>query len=350
MNRPLRVLFAAMQWDYADVARGLSFEHTNMYDAMLHMDNVEVTHFDFMATHQRGGPDAVRRELLAAVDAVDPDLMFAVLFQDQIPADVLVELRDRPRPVTFNWFADDHWRFEDFTHHWAPLFNACSTTARSALTKYEAIGYDSVIKTQWACNHHLYKPTPGPPRFDVTFIGQPHGNRRDVITALRRSRVPVKTWGYGWKEGRLDQQQMIEVFGTSRINLNLSNASVTADGRSPAPAGRVERLRRLLNPRRAVAATEGLTFQDQIKGRNFEIPGTGGFQLSGASEDLASYYEPDKEIVLFSSTDELIEKAQRYLETDEERSAIATAGYRRTLAEHTYAHRYRAIFRELELW
>jgi spore maturation protein CgeB len=142
---------------------------------------------------------------------------------------------------------------------------------------------------------------------------------------------------------------MIDVFGTSRINLNLSNASVTSDGRSSAPAGRVERLRQLLTPRRAVAASADDTYEDQIKGRNFEIPGTGGFQLSGSSEDLASYYEPDKEIVLFSSTDELIDKARHFLQADAERSAIAKAGYQRTVAEHTYAHRYRGIFRELEL-
>ena len=349
MNRPVRVLFAAMQWDYADRSRGLSFEHTNMYDAMTHMDNVEVTHFDFMAAHQRGGPETVRRELLAAVDAVDPDLLFTVLFQDQIPADVLAELRDRARPVTFNWFADDHWRFEDFTRHWAPLFNACSTTARSALAKYDAIGYRSVIKTQWGCNHHLYKPSPGPAKYGVTFVGQPHGNRRDVIARLRRSGVRVNTWGHGWKEGRLDQHQLIEVFGSSRINLNLSNASVTSDGRSPEPPNRIERLRRLVAPRRAVVDSAAASYDDQIKGRNFEIPGTGGFQLSGCSEDLTSYYEPDKEIVLFSSTDELIDKARRYLKADAEREAIATAGYERTIAEHTYDHRYRAIFRELEL-
>jgi len=166
---------------------------------------------------------------------------------------------------------------------------------------------------------------------------------------MRRSGLRVSTWGYGWKKGRLDQQQMIEVFGRSRINLNLSNASVTSDGRSPEPPNRIQRLRRMIAPRKALAVSTGDSYEDQIKGRNFEIPGTGGFQLSGCSEDLASYYEPDKEIVLFSSTDELIDKARRYLKSDAERNAIAMAGYRRTVAEHTYAHRYEAIFRELEL-
>lgn len=348
MRRPLRVLFASMQWDYGFPERGLSFEHTNMYDSMTRLEDVEVAHFDFMVAFQDGGHDAVRTRLLQAVEDHRPDLLFCFLFKDEIPADVLAELRDRPGLVTFNWFADDHWRFEDFTRHWAPLFNACSTTARSALPKYAALGDVQVVKTQWACNHHLYRAG-GDLAHGVTFVGQPHGNRREVIDRLRAGGVPVDAWGTGWENGRAEQDQMIEVFATSRINLNLSNSSVKY---GPLAAKIVERGRphRLFRPsgpigRRLKIRRPG----DQIKGRNFEIPGCGGFQLSGHSEDLESYYEPDREIVIFRKEAELRELIDRYLRDEAARSQIAEAGYQRTLAEHTYEHRYRAIFREVGL-
>jgi len=325
----MRVLFSAMRWDYGHAERGVSYEYANLYDAMAHMDGVEVELFDFLEAHHRGGPDEVRHGLLEAVGRFRPQLLFTVLYQDQVPMDLLAELRDRPDLLTFNWFCDDHWRFEDFTSRYAPLFNACSTTALSALPKYEAIGMRNVIKTQWACNHNLYRPTGGSPRFDVTFVGQPHGNRRKVIAALRRAGHHVSAWGQGWEDGRLDQDEMIRVFSESHINLNLSNASVRRSRRRfwQAP------------PRRA----------EQVKGRNFEIPGCGGFQLSGDAEDLRSCFEPDREIVIFQTDTELIEAVARYLRDDAQRRAIAEAGWRRTMAEHTYAHRFDAIFDELGL-
>jgi spore maturation protein CgeB len=318
-----------MKWDYGFVERGLSFEYTNLWDALRRMDNVEATFLDFMIAYKAGGHDQVRKELRESIAAIDPKLVFFLLFTDEIPQDTLADLRDDPKLLTFNWFADDHWRFDDFTRHWAPLFNACSTTARSALPKYAAMGYGSVIKTQWACNHHLYQPGDGRMKYGVTFVGQPHGDRVKVIKRLRRSGIDVETWGTGWPRGRLSQAEMIGVFGSSRVNLNLSNASVRASG-----------LKRMTARRR---------YGDQIKGRNFEIPGCAGFQISGRSEDIENYYEPDREIVLYGSPGELVEKTRRYLADESAREAIAEAGYRRTLAQHTYAHRFRAIFTELGL-
>jgi spore maturation protein CgeB len=327
----MKVLFAAMQWDYGFKERGPSFELTNLFDAMRRMDGLEVRLFDFMELHQSGGPDLVSRELVRTVDDWKPDLLFAVLFTDEVPQDVLAELRDRPGLTTFNWFCDDHWRFDDFTSVYAPLFNACSTTARSALPKYQVIGYDAVIKTQWACNQHLYRPTVGPLRYDVTFVGQPHGNRRQVIEQLSKRTVPIQTWGQGWEAGRLEQEDMVATFSDSRINLNLSNSSVPSN-----------RWRRFLGRGHQ-------TYGDQIKGRNFEIPSCGGFQLSGASEDLESYFEPDREIVIFHDDDELAAAIERYLADEPARAAIAAAGYRRAIHEHTYAHRFREIFSTLGL-
>lgn len=315
-----------MQWDYGDRDRGLSFEHVNLWDALRRVPGIDARHFDFMAAFQEGGHDAVRSGLLNAVDEFHPHLLFAVLFRDEMPRDVLAQLRDRSDLTTFNWFCDDHWRFEDFSQHYAPLFNAVSTTALSALPKYRAIGYDNVIKTQWGCNHWLYRPTTKPVTYDVSFVGQPHGDREQVIAALEKRNIHVNTWGYGWPNGRLDQAEMIEVFGRSKINLNLSNASV--------------------KPRFSVPWSRQ---HEQIKGRNFEIPGCGGFQISGRADDLESYFAPGQEIVLFSSRRELVQQTQRYLRDESARERIALAGLRRTLSEHTYERRFLDIFAKLDL-
>lgn len=339
----MRILFSAMQWDYGNRAAGFSFEYVNFFETLDRMEGVDVGFFDFMDAYQAGGHDAVRSGMKAAIEDFRPDLLFTVLFEEEVPADLLAELRDRADVLTYNWFCDDHWRFESFTSRYAPLFNFVSTTARSALPKYAAAGIDHVLKTQWACNQFLYKPTGNPPNVDVSFVGQPHGDRRWVINRLRRAGIDVAAFGKGWPTGRLEQDAMVAMFAESRINLNLSNAS-----QNPA----VPRLARKIANRTYPPALKWLFREatlDQIKGRNFEIPGCGGFQLSGWADDIETYFDLDREIVLYRTVPELIDAIERYSRDEPQRAAIARAGYERTLADHTYEHRFRELFAAMDL-
>ncbi|WP_426573127.1 CgeB family protein [Aquihabitans sp. McL0605] len=340
MGAPIRVLFVAMRWDYGDRSRGPSFEHQNFFDVLDQMDGIEVRELDFLSAFQEGGTDQVALELRAAVDDFRPDLAFFVLFEEQIGAEVLAELRDRPGLITYNWFCDDHWRFDDFTSRYAPLFNAVSTTDRKALPKYRALGIDA-IKTQWAANPHLYAPTGNPVRLGTTFVGQSYGDRPWLIRRLQRAGVDVSTWGPGWPAGRLEFDDMVATFSDSRISLNLTAAS------NDPSVPRV--VRGVLNRTYPPALRWVGRNLDQIKGRTFEIPACGGFQLSSQVDDIESYFEVGEEIAVFTSPGDLVEQARRYLGDDAARSRIAAAGLRRVQAEHTYEHRFRAILDHLGL-
>ena len=82
----------------------------------------------------------------------------------------------------------------------------------------------------------------------------------------------------------------------------------------------------------------------QIKGRVFEVPACGGFLLTQPAEDLHTYLEPGVDCATFECVDDLVDQVRYYLEHEEQRCAIAQRGYRRTLAEHTYAARFASIF------
>jgi spore maturation protein CgeB len=324
-----RILYVAMKYDYGFPERGLSFEHTNFYDTLYHM-GYELIYFDFMSIMQEEGRESMNRMLLEVTRSEKPDLLFCVLFTDELDKNVVREISENTDTVTLNWFCDDHWRFENYSRYWAPMFNWVTTTASSALPKYERLGYKNVIKTQWACNHYSYERLGLPFRHDVTFVGQPHGDRRDVIDTLRKAGIEAQVWGTGWESGRLSQEEMIRVFNQSRINLNLSNASV-----QPLWLG--------ILPWRKSGARQ------QIKGRNFEVPGCGGFLLTNYADNLEEYYTIGKEIECFDDAEDLIAKIRYYLAHEDERMRIAEAGYRRTLAEHTYEHRFREIFSAINL-
>ena len=69
--------------------------------------------------------------------------------------------------------------------------------------------------------------------------------------------------------------------------------------------------------------------------RVFDIMGVGGFLLSNYQEEFEELYTPGKDVVLYSSMDELIDKTKFYLTHERERLTIAMNGYKRTIAEHT---------------
>ncbi len=359
----MRILYAALKYDYGQSDRGYSFEHYNFYHSLLHMGH-DIIYFDFMTIMQEHGKKEMNRRLLDVVLTEKPDIMFTVLFKDELDKAVIKEISKSTDTTTINWFCDDHWRFDNFSCDWAPCFNWVITTAKSALPKYAARGYKNVIKSQWACNTFLYRKLDLPLKYDVTFVGQPHGNRREFIDALIDAGIDAKAWGSGWESGRISQEDMIRVFNQSRINLNLSNASIYASSPTvnsacgliskslntmPFGSGIKSVGKRCLSALNKTTEADRIQLADQIKGRNFEVPGCGGFTLTGSAENLEEYYEPGRDVVCFEDKEDLVGKVRYYLEHEEKRAVIARTGYERTLHEHTYVHRFDLIFRHIGL-
>jgi glycosyltransferase involved in cell wall biosynthesis len=73
--------------------------------------------------------------------------------------------------------------------------------------------------------------------------------------------------------------------------------------------------------------------------RLFEATGVGTCLLTDWKENLAELFEPDKEVLTYSSAAECVEKIRYILAREDERRAIAAAGQRRTLREHNFDNR-----------
>lgn len=80
--------------------------------------------------------------------------------------------------------------------------------------------------------------------------------------------------------------------------------------------------------------------------RTFEIPMCGGLQISTYTDELASYFEDDKEILLYRNNDELISKAHFYLRPDNDnlRMQIKTAARLRAKNDHSWSIRFQKVF------
>ncbi|MEB2308882.1 MAG: glycosyltransferase [Candidatus Brocadiaceae bacterium] len=318
-----KLLYVGMRYDYGDKARGFSFEHRNFYHPLKSYSekhNWDFVHFDFMEQGLNLGLDLMTQNLYELAKRERPTCLFAVLFDfNRDPCYEVFKQISSLGTVTVHWFCDDHWRFEKYSSVVAPHFDVICTTANDAIPKYKNMGIShKVLKTQWACNHELYIPYDIPKDIEMSFVGQPHGNRVEVLSKLLQNGYKLEVFGFGWENRpRIPFHQMVRIFSRSKINLNLSNSSTLIG--------------------------------QQIKGRNFEIPGTRSFQLSSNADNLKDYYEEEKEIVIFNSVDELIEKAKYYLKNEDERNEIATNGYKRTITEHTWQHRFETIFNYMNL-
>jgi len=308
----IRLLYVAPKFDYGNRARGYSYEENHFLPALAGL-GFDLIRFDSLGIVQRLRKRAVNDLLVELAFRFRPDVAFFALFKDDFDETAVEELR-RMGCVTFNWFADDHWRFESFSSRWAPRFAWAITTDAGAVAKYRERGITNVIRSQWGVNHELYRPLDRARRFDVSFIGQPHSNRRAVLQALRDAGIAVRAWGYGWPEGKITTRQAVQVINESAVNLNLSNAS-----------------------------TGGV---DQIKGRDFEVPACRALLLTQRVAALDEYYALDSEVMSYDGLDDLVAKIRWTLDYPTEAERVREAGYQRVLRDHTYERRFVQIFRQ----
>jgi len=86
---------------------------------------------------------------------------------------------------------------------------------------------------------------------------------------------------------------------------------------------------------RHIEAAEGYSNNMRL----YEATGVGAMLCTEASPNLAELFVPGREVISYSSLDDLAEKITYYLAHDAERIEIAAAGQRRTLRDHTYVQR-----------
>ncbi len=82
--------------------------------------------------------------------------------------------------------------------------------------------------------------------------------------------------------------------------------------------------------------------QDGFTMRTFEACGVGAVQLVDRA-DVSRHYEPGVELAVFGSPEEAAELAHRAATDRPWADRLRAAGRARTIAEHTFVHRARAL-------
>lgn len=325
----MKILLACMQFSYGDPKRERSYEYFNFYLTLQQMGH-DVELFDYMFEMNSLGREAMNTKLLDRAREFQPDVAIFSLYTDQFIPAIIEQLRQHTR--TFCFFHDDTWRIE-YSRSWARHFDFFSSPDLHGPLKYRQLGLNNCIYFPFGSNDQIFRrDTSVEKKYEVSFVGGWHPYREWIVNRIRKAGINISVAGFGWDSGELSQNQMVEYFNQSKINLNLSN-SASWDLRYLASSPRAihNRLRSKKNV-------------EQMKARIFEINSCGGFQLSYYVEGIANCYMPDREIVIYADANDIIDKIRFYIEHNELRESIGQAGYVRSMKEHTFVRRFENIF------
>ncbi len=153
---------------------------------------------------------------------------------------------------------------------------------------------------------------------DVSFIGLAYGYRFGFIKLLQKAGINVQCFGKNWGTGIISHEQKVEIYNRSKINLGIGWTGVS----------------------------DKMTC---LKGRDFEIPMTGGLYLTNFDYELANCFTIGKELLCFSNHIDCIEQIKFYLNNPVEAEQIRSAARERARAQHSWTIRFSTFFKWMDI-
>ena len=254
------------------------------------------------------------KQLQDKIKKFKPDLLFCVLTGDLAafphePWETIKSETNKGNVVTFNWFCDDGWRFDDFSSKVCHTFHVCSTPQPDMISKYKDIGYENIIYGNWHSNSDLYSNLHCHRFYNFSFVGNLHSDRKHMIELLQRKGLAVHSFS------QLPFEDMLAVYSRSQVSLSF---------------------------------TKNIKMGNQMQARLFEIPASATLLLTEYTPGIEELYEIDKEMVIFKDPEELYAKAKFLMENIKIGESIALAGHQRFLKEHDSRVRLKKVLREIK--
>jgi len=222
--------------------------------------------------------------------------------------------------IVFNFCWDDKLDFRGEEHNgtWtgpaalASVVDLNLTNAPDSCIKYMVKGGLAMFWAE-AADPKFHKPYNLPFKYDVSFVGAKYGWRPLFIRRLQNLGIKVHCFGFGWPNGNLSNEDMVKIYSLSRINLGFAGV------------GHSKKLMCL-------------------KGRDFEVPMSGGLYLTQDNPELRLVYDVGREILTYKNEKDCAEKIKFLLSRPEQAENIRKAGRERCVRDHSYETRWTDLF------
>ncbi|MBA4494474.1 glycosyltransferase [Paenactinomyces guangxiensis] len=268
----------------------------------------------------------------------NPDFLLTMLGERLTAENLqLIESFSFPKAI---WYTDDPYAI-DRSLQTCHLFDWVFTNESEALPVYQKSCKGRIVHLPLAAHPLVYKPLKKVPslfRSQIAMVGSAFQNRFAVVEKISPCLKKYRTRliGPGWdrlsasssfllRGGWIKPEEVCQYYNGAKIVLNIHRAFDDPYLKQ--------------NRHRIGAQTPN--------NRLFEIAACASFQIIDAREDLRKFYDPDREIAVCRSLEDLKEKIAFYLPREQLRKKMAFLAYQRTIREHLYEHRIQVIVRHI---
>lgn len=300
------------------------------------------------------------------------DLFLSYFYSVHVEPEAIRQIRKLGVP-TINFYCNADHQFH-LVSEIAPAYDFCWVPERRAVSYYKGVGA-TPIHVQLGANPAFYRPVPGVKRdISAVFIGQLYADRARWLARLIARGVDVRIHTQAFVEGNGK--------GTPEVRRSLSREAIQ-DLRNYGVSYLRRRFIRMVTTRRALSQIRtavrpppsddemlglfarshtilnfchvydgglpGGRVKTQVRLRDFEAPMCRGLYMPQYYEELALYYDIEREVVAWNSLGELVERIGYYLAHPDDAERVREAGYRRAVRDHTWEKRYKQLFRAVGL-
>lgn len=258
----------------------------------------------------------LNRQLLCKAEEVNPELVF--LYSARlVTASTLKHLRERGAKVFLynndNPFADYYPKYF-WRHYKAGLQYAdvCFVYRNSNIQDCKRLGCNRVelLRSYYIKERNYYMEDPGVNVPRVVFLGHYENDGRDAyIKALLDNGIEVGIIRRTWEGFEQGNSRLVKLENTHTLYNEMLNAAEIA-----------------------IVFLSGIN-QDTYTRRCFEIPAVKTMMIAPFTEDIATIFKEDEEVVFYRNIEEFVQKVRYYLGHEEERRKIAAAGYCRLMRD-----------------
>jgi hypothetical protein len=207
--------------------------------------------------------------------------------------------------------SDDSWRFDNFCKYWIPFVDGVISFDGNAEEKYKEFGLEpeNYCKMRWAFNPNMMVNPPVEKELYISHTGGLHGNREQKILEFMSKGEKVDVFHPN------TYAETKYIWAASKYSLGFTMNSV-------------------MTARHA-------------KGRVAEIPNH-TVLVTEPFPEIEEYYDIKKEIILFDTVDEAIEKIKYYNDNESEYNKLFEAGKRAIWSRNTAYHEWNKILHKID--
>ncbi len=300
-------------------------------------------------------------------------LFFSYLMNGMIDPAVIDKIRAAGVP-TCNFSCNNAHQF-NLVDEISPHFEFNLHAEKDAREKFLAVGANP-LWWPMASNPKYFHPVDVPYSVAASFVGENYALRARYIGYLLENGVDVHAFGPRWQHGASNRWRSwakrikyLALSGFSndpkaqmRASANLADhdyrryLSALFPANVHPPVSDDELIALYSRSQVSLGFLEvyhqhdaGQVITRHLHLREFEAPMSGALYCTGYSNELAEFFDPEREVITYSNQFELLDKVRYYLAHPQQAALVRQAGHLRALKDHTYQRRYQQLFDTLGL-